>query len=116
MNVSTRPAGPPAQSLPDRLRVRAKKIVTAPELGEVVELEEARLGDIMPFMKEASDDPQSFLRRVMMASVSIDGTKLSQSLFDDMGMRAWQSLQALIPDVLEINGMQTPGATPPKKG
>lgn len=96
---------------PETLFKPATKDLGAIEgLGKVT-LREATIGDLWPYMGGDMQGSE-FPLRVLAASLLINEQPVSYEQLLGMGMRHLTKLQVLLPEVMEINGLNTAGGEP----
>lgn len=88
-----------------RLLQRAEKEITGTSLGEIVTIREAKLADVLPFIHRAAEDHNGFVRQMTILCVSVDGDPITAEIFDGMAMHHFRAVQALLPAIMEVNGM-----------
>lgn len=102
-------AAPQAASTIANLMLRRSEVVDAPDLGANVVIREAKVGDVLPYLATAQTDPQAFMKRMLAASLEIDGERLSVDDFDNLPMSKFRSIQKLLPRIQSLNGIE-PGS------
>lgn len=74
--------------------------------GRVV-LREAQLSEIWPYMSDEANAASEFGLRVLAASLLINGKPMSFADIGRMGMRHLAVLQGFLPEVQELNGLNS---------
>lgn len=79
--------------------------VVLPELGNLVELREGTVGDILPLAAQAGElSTADLMLRVLAASLFADGVRVTEDALRALPARRFRELMKLGPRALEING------------
>lgn len=113
MNAPHKPA-PPASLF----ATRTIDLGEVPGVGHVI-VHEAVAGNVWDVLDKARTDPQAFARKMLAASLEVDGYRFTATDLDRLPFSKFRALQDLLPKVLEVNAIaqgEGEAASPARSG